>query len=109
MDALITLIPSFKVPPPSQDGQQTLAFDPPYFARLAEPDPSDGLCASCAGWEILPVSFSFLKISDHVQLRKEHYNCLVEYYQGYYDNLYRQGGSIGGRPYARIRPWMVDL
>ncbi|KAL1929605.1 hypothetical protein VTP01DRAFT_1743 [Rhizomucor pusillus] len=30
----------------------------------------------------------------HCKLSKEHYDCLVEYHDGYYSNLCREGGDV---------------
>ncbi|KAL1936830.1 hypothetical protein VTP01DRAFT_964 [Rhizomucor pusillus] len=77
MNVLTTLIPSLKT----------------ISTILAEPN-SDGLCMTCTGWEALPAAYASLKMSNHVQPSREHYDCFVEYYDGFYDDLCRQDAYV---------------
>ncbi|KAL1929828.1 hypothetical protein VTP01DRAFT_982 [Rhizomucor pusillus] len=113
MNVLSTLIPSLKtISTMCENNQQSSPFDVFTFSRLAEPN-SDGLCMTCTGWEPLPTAYASLKMSNHVQLSREHYDRLVEYYDGFYDVLCRQGAYVddGRRMVINLvrNVWSIEL
>ncbi|KAL1927827.1 hypothetical protein VTP01DRAFT_3648 [Rhizomucor pusillus] len=87
---LMKLIPSLATIESTSNEQEEPAFDVAAFDRFAQPN-SDTTDLGCLGWEPLPPAFASLKMSEYIRLSSNHYDCLLDYYNGVYKDLCAEG------------------